>query len=256
MTYVSPRRRREEIVRIATTHGQASVITLAERFQVSASTIRRDLASLESERQLARTHGGAMAPHAELSLRQRSSEAYEAKQAIARWAASIVESGESLMLDGGSTVALLAQELRNRTEITVTTISLVVLNVLAGSEQIKVNSLGGTLRPLSQAFVGPLTESALETITFDRAFLGADSVDAEMGICEADPEQTRLKELMARRASNLYVMAHAAKLGQRPFHAWTRLHSPWTLVTDGSDEDVEPFRHRGIDVVQVPSWHS
>jgi len=253
MAHVSARRRREEIVRIATTHGLASVITLAEKFGVSASTIRRDLAGLESQRQLTRTHGGAMAPHAELSLRQRSSEAYEAKRAIARWAASIVEPGESLMLDGGSTVAVLAHELRNRTEITVTTVSLVVLNVLAGSEHIKVNSLGGTLRPLSQAFVGPLTESALETITFDRAFLGADSVDADLGICEADPEQTRLKELMARRASNLYVMAHAAKLGKRPFHAWAKLHSPWTLVTDGSDEDVEPFRRRGINVVQVPT---
>ena len=253
MAHVSARRRREEIVRIATTHGLASVLTLAEKFEVSASTIRRDLASLESERQLTRTHGGAMAPHAELSLRQRSSEAYEAKRAIARWAASIVEPGESLMLDGGSTVAALAQELRNRTEITVTTISLVVLNVLAGSEQIKVNSLGGTLRSISQAFVGPLTESALETITFDRAFLGADSVDAELGICEADPEQTRLKELMARRAANLYVMAHAAKLGQRPFHAWTRLHAPWTLVTDGSNADVEAFRQRGVNVIQVSS---
>jgi DeoR/GlpR family transcriptional regulator of sugar metabolism len=220
---------------------------------VSASTIRRDLASLEAGRQLVRTHGGAIPPHAELSLRQRSSEAYEAKQAIARWAASIVEPGDSLMLDGGSTVAAVAQELRNRTEITVTTISLVVLNVLAGSEDIKVNSLGGTLRPISQAFVGPLTETALETVTFDRAYLGADSVDADLGICEADPEQTRLKELMARRASNLYVLAHAAKLGKRPFHAWTRLHSPWTLVTDGSDKDVEPFRRRGVNVVQVLS---
>ena len=108
--------------------------------------------------------------------------------------------GEAIVFDAGSTVAALAHELRSRTNLTVTTTSLIVLNELSRAENLTVNSLGGTLRPFSQGFVGPITEAALDTMSFDRAFLGADSVDAELGICEADPHQTRLKQLLARRS--------------------------------------------------------
>ncbi|MFE0951600.1 DeoR/GlpR transcriptional regulator, partial [Streptomyces mutabilis] len=98
---------------------------------------------------------------------------------------------------------------------------------------------------------GPLTEAALERMTFDRVFLSADGVTADGGICEADLRQTRLKELMARRAARTYVLAHAAKLGRAPFHAWATLPPGWTLVTDASatDADVAPFIARGIEVV-------
>jgi len=248
------RRRREEIVRLAETSGLADVADMAERFSVSASTIRRDLARLESAGRLARTYGGARVAqsHSEPSLQQRIGEAFADKLAIARWAADQVDPGDSLLLDAGSTVAALAHRLRDRAGLTLTTTSLAVLDELAGAEGLTVHCLGGTLRPLSQALVGPIAESALDRMSFDRAFLGADSVDPERGICEADLAQSRLKELMARRCTHVYLLAHGAKLGRRPFHAWTRLGSNWTLVTTGRDEQVAPFRDRGIRVVTVP----
>jgi DeoR/GlpR family transcriptional regulator of sugar metabolism len=248
------RRRREEIVRLAETSGLADVTDMAERFSVSASTIRRDLARLESAGRLARTYGGARVarPHSEPSLQERIGEAFAEKLAIARWAADQVDPGESLVLDAGSTVAALAHRLRDRAGLTITTTSLAVLDELAGAEGLTVHCLGGTLRPLSQALVGPIAENALDRMSFDRAFLGADSVDAERGICEADLAQSRLKELMAQRCTHVYLLAHAAKLGRRPFHAWTRLGPNWTLVTTGRDEQVAPFRDRGIRVVTVP----
>lgn len=84
-------------------------------------------------------------------------------------------------------------------------------------------------------------------MTFDRVFLDADAVTADDGICEADQAQTRLKELMARRGANVYVLADSSKLGQRPFHAWVRLPRPWTLVTDdGADpHQIMLFREEG-----------
>ncbi len=250
---LSSRRRREEIVRLATTGGLANVIELADAFSVSASTIRRDLAKLEADGQLARTYGGAMASHAhaESSLRQRIGEEYEAKRAIGRWAAEQVGVGDAIVLDAGSTVAALAHELRNRSNLTVSTTSLIVLNELSRSENLTVNALGGTLRHVSQGFVGPITEAALDTMSFDRAFLGADSVDAELGICEADPHQTRLKQLLARRSRHVYVLAHAQKLGRRPFHAWAQLPHPWTLVTNADGETIRPFTEHNIQVVHV-----
>ena len=94
----------------------------------------------------------------------------------------------------------------------------------------------------------------MQRLSFDRAFMGADSVHAERGICEADLEQTRLKELMMSRADHTYVLAHADKLGQSPFHAWAVMPHRWTLVTDDSADPLvlQDFRDNGIEVVIAP----
>ncbi len=87
-----------------------------------------------------------------------------------------------------------------------TTPGINTLQELADCEGIEVDCLCGRLRGVSQSFVGPLAEAALERMSFDRAFLGADAVTAEDGICEADHAQTRLKELMAERGLSVYVL--------------------------------------------------
>ncbi|GAA1253727.1 hypothetical protein GCM10009589_00770 [Arthrobacter pascens] len=147
----------------------------------------------ERHGRLARTYGGAMAlgaHHPEASLRQRTGEAFEQKHAIARWAASVIQPGESILLDAGSTVGALAHELRGFEKLSVTTPGINTMQELADSEGIDVDCLGGRLRSLSQSFVGPLAEAALERMSFDRVFLGADAVTAEDGICEANHAQT------------------------------------------------------------------
>ena len=247
--------RRAEIVRLAKTTGLAGVDDLAEQFGVTASTIRRDLGQLTAEGLLARTYGGAIAvhPHPESSLRQRAVEDYEVKRLIAKWAASQVKPGETILLDAGTTVGAMSEFLREIETLTVVTAGLTALVALADADHVRVECLGGTLRHRSQGFVGPLAEANLARLSFDRAFLGADSVTADRGICEAELEQTRLKELMMERAGDVYVLAHAAKLGQRLFHAWAPMPSGVTLVTDSSAsaEQIAPFEQAGIDVVTV-----
>lgn len=251
--------RREEIYQLATTAGLTSVDELAQRFQVTASTIRRDLALLNDQGKLARTYGGALAigTHPEASLRQRLGEAYEEKQAIARWSAAQVQPGESILLDGGSTVGALAHALHGHNNLSITTPALSIVQELSDSPGIQVDCLGGRLRGVSQTFVGPLAEAALERMTFDRVFLGADAVTADDGICEADQAQTRLKELMARRGKTVYVLTDSSKLGQRPFHAWVRLPRPWTLITDEAADphQIDLFHNAGIHVQTVPLEH-
>lgn len=256
----SAQARRAEILRLATTSGLASVEDLSTQFGVTASTIRRDLAKLTNNGKLARTYGGAISltPPPESSLRQRIGVAYSAKHAIARWAASQVESGETVLLDGGSTVGALAEELRARRDlrdVTAVIAGLTAIDALAEAEEIGVVALGGRLRSLSQAFVGPIAEAAVARMTFDRAFMGADAVHAQRGICEASLDQTRLKELIMSRAMHTYVLAHGAKLGQSPFHAWALMPANWTLVTDSTAEtsQLEVFRAAGVDVVVAPS---
>jgi DeoR/GlpR family transcriptional regulator of sugar metabolism len=257
----SAQTRRGEIVRLATTSGLASVEELSEELGVTASTIRRDLARLTAQGQLARTYGGVMslAHHPEASLRQRLGEAHAAKRDIAHWAAGQIEPGETVLLDAGSTMGALAEAITKSSldELTVVTAGIGAMTTFADSGGIDVIALGGRLRTLSQAFVGPLAEAAVQRLTFDRAFMGADSVHAERGICEADLEQTRLKELMMSRAEHTYVLAHADKLGQSPFHAWAVMPHRWTLVTDEAADSaaLQEFRDHDVEVVVAPRLH-
>jgi DeoR/GlpR family transcriptional regulator of sugar metabolism len=136
-------------------------LQLSARFEVTASTIRRDLALLNGQGRLARTYGRAMplSAHPEASLRQRTREALEQMHAIARWAASVIRLGENILLDAGSTVGALAHELRSFEKLSVTTPGINTMQELADSEGIEMDCLGGRLRSLSQSFVGPLAES-------------------------------------------------------------------------------------------------
>jgi len=247
--------RRSAIVELAQVEGLANVDALASRFDVSASTIRRDLAILTTQGHIARTYGGAIpiSAHSESTLRQRMDEAHTAKVAIGQWAAAQIAADDTVLLDVGSTVGALATSLRGAHGLTVVTASLTVVGELADVDGVTVECLGGRLRPLSQGFLGPLTEAALERVSADAVFLGTDGISDDGEICEADPQQVRLKELMARRADRVYVLAHGEKIGARPFHAWVRLPLPWTVVTDTSAplERVAALRSRGVDVVVV-----
>ncbi|WP_243636955.1 DeoR/GlpR family DNA-binding transcription regulator [Rhodococcus sp. Eu-32] len=247
--------RRNEIVRLAKNGGLTSVDELSSLFEVTASTIRRDLNHLTERGLLARTYGGAIAlnGHHEASIKQRSLEGYDAKRIIAAWAAEQVLPGETVLLDAGTTVGAMGEFLRGATDLTVIAAGLTALEALADAESVRVECLGGTLRHLSQGFVGPLAEASLQRVSFDRAFLGADAVTAEFGICEAGYDQTRLKELMMERAGKIYVLAHSTKLGQKPFHAWAPIPAGTTLVTDSgaTPEQIEPFEKAAIDVVIV-----
>ena len=258
---MSPRRadRGREIQDLLAAHGEVRVEELGRMLNVTASTIRRDLAKLTREGNVARTYGGAVIASAEAkesTLYQRSHHARAAKNAIGRWAAAQIRTGETAILDAGTTVGSLAHHLRGRDRITVITNSITSINELADADDIEVISLGGKLRHSSQSFVGPLADLTLGRVTADRAFLGADGLHAAHGICEASPDQTRTKELIMERARDVYVLADSSKLGQQPFHAWAPVREPWTLVTDDSatDEQLEPFRALAhVDVVVVSS---
>jgi DeoR/GlpR family transcriptional regulator of sugar metabolism len=247
--------RRSEIVRLARSSGLASVEELSAQFGVTPSTIRRDLSQLTAQGLIARTYGGAIAlgHQQEPSLRQRAMEGFEAKRAIARWAAKQVEPGETILLDAGTTVGAMGEFLREVEDLVVVTAGLTALEALADADDVRVECIGGTLRHLSQGFIGPLAEATLQRLTFDRAFLGADAVTADLGICEAELVQTRLKEIMIERAGKVYVLAHADKLGRKPFHAWAPLPRGATLVTDeaAADAQTRPFEQAGLHVVRA-----
>lgn len=249
--------RHAAIVQLAAAQGQLGVDELSSRFSVTASTIRRDLATLTADGRLVRTLGGVISPptHYEASLSERARDGHREKRQIARWAATQVATGDTLLLDAGTTTTELARRLRGHGPLTVATTGLTPFHQLADDPTIELLLLAGRFRPLSQGFIGPLVEASLERMSFDAAFLGADAVTADRGLCEASMSQIRLKELMVRVSQRVYLLAHGRKLGAQPFHAWLRIDRPWTLVTDGSADpgEVARFRSAGVEVVVLPA---
>ncbi len=245
--------RRNEIVRLAKSGGLTSVEELSALFKVTASTIRRDLDHLTKQGLLARTYGGAIAigSRHEASVKQRSLEGYDAKRLIAAKAAEYIQPGETVLLDAGTTVGAMAEFLRDAVDLTVIAAGLTALEALVDADEVHVECIGGTLRHVSQGFVGPLAEASLRRVSFDRAFLGADAVTADFGICEAGSDQTQLKELMMERAVETYILAHSAKLGQKPFHAWAPIPPGTTLITDAeaTRAQIDAFEGKGVVVV-------
>lgn len=247
--------RRAEIIRLVSSTGVATVEELAATLQVTSSTIRRDLAKLTDQGELARTYGGVMRldgrADAGPTPRARLGDHAAAKRGIAAWAAAEVQAGETIGLDGGSTLAALAEALQGGQDLMAVSASLALVDLLQHSDRSQVMTLGGQVLPPYQVTVGPYAEAMLARFTFDRVFIGARGLHPERGLNEPDFRLAALKEQLMGRARHVYVLAHAAKLTNAPFHTWPKMPTLWTLVTDDSaDEDVlETYRDAGVDVV-------
>jgi DeoR/GlpR family transcriptional regulator of sugar metabolism len=208
------------------------VDNFARRCRVSASTIRRDLQHLSATSAVRRTYGGAiLAKHpTETTLAERHAVNGAEKRAIAHAALELIEDGDTLILDAGSTVAAFGQLLRRR-RLRIITNNLALLPFLAEAPELELFVLGGGIRTTSMSTVGPLAVEALRLMTADRAIMSADGVVAGRGLCEASLDQTTLKSLMIRQSREVIVLADASKLGRAEQGAWAPLPRDWTLVT-------------------------
>ncbi|MFE0877905.1 DeoR/GlpR family DNA-binding transcription regulator [Streptomyces smyrnaeus] len=224
------------LLREGTTH----VDELATALEVSASTVRRDLRRLTVDQQVARTYGGAVVPEAfhERPVAESARLRLRAKAAIAQAARPLVPATGAVFVDAGTTCAALARHLAEEWaaagdhQALVVTRGLETAQVLADAPGVEVVMLGGSVRPLSHGLVGPLADLALERLSFEVAFLGADAVDPHRGVGEPTLAETAVKERVAARAHRVVVLADATKLRVRDAPAWARLPDGWTLVTD------------------------
>ncbi len=253
---LSPQARREQIAGLLTLEGECAVEQLAERFGVCAMTIRRDLHELAEAGRVVRTHGGA-APSSRVSFEfqflQHEQEQQPAKQAIARTAAALVQDGQSVLLDSGTTTLAVARHIKARSELTVITTSLPIASELytwAGGQLIL---LGGVLRNDAPDLVGPLTEQNLETLHADIAIIGADGVDEQGWVYNRSPAVGRMLERMAQASAEVYIVADHSKLGGRALYRFGRA-SDWAgLITD-SDVDpafAEKIKRAGVNLINA-----
>jgi DeoR/GlpR family transcriptional regulator of sugar metabolism len=207
---------------------------LCRELKVSPATARRDLDQLERVGAIRRVHGGAVSVDSRLDeplFDDKTSLAAKEKLRIAEAALALVADGETIYLDGGSTVLGLARLLRERPNLTVVTNSLRAAHELAGHGP-RLILIGGELRRLSQTLVGPLTRLVLQELHLDKAFMGTIGLATKEGMTTTDPSEAFTKELVMRQARQVILLADSSKAGKVAFARAGSLDEVDVLITD------------------------
>jgi DeoR family glycerol-3-phosphate regulon repressor len=231
---VKPKDRQTKILEIVGRDGTASVERLSADFGVSLETIRRDLSDLASTGALHKVRGGARRIRlaTEGSFEERRFDHAEAKAAIARTLADLVEPGDTLFMDTGTTTLACAEELARREGLTVITNSPLIAQRLGAASRHRVFVLGGAWHPANGETVGPLAIEQIARFQADHAVLGVAALDAEGGAMDADFDEAQIARAMITHARHVIVLAHAAKFGRRAAYRVCRLDEIDVLVSD------------------------
>ncbi|RAU37795.1 DeoR/GlpR family DNA-binding transcription regulator [Enterobacter sp. ECC-175] len=203
--------RQKYVLDILTEQGQASIAELAERMQVSADTIRRDLTDLEKEGLAQKNHGGAIALNLSAMTRQgRSVLLPQTKQLLGKRVAECVPAGSTLFLDAGSTVLAVAGHLKG--PLTAITTSLDIAQLFSDREDIELILLGGNWDPQQRLFAGSATLSLLSRYRADIAILGACAIHAELGLSASKEADADVKRAMLAASRERWIVADHLKL--------------------------------------------
>ncbi len=249
--------RRSTIERLLRQHGECSVDFLAGTLGVSDMTVRRDLQRLAEEGRIVRTHGGAAPAEQvlfEFQFLRRSEHNRIQKDRIGKRAAALVEEGQSVLLDSGTTTLALARHLTQRRRQVVITTSLPIAAVLQPAVGVDVILLGGIVRRDAPDLEGPLTEANLEAFHADLAFIGADGVGLDGEVYNLSLTVGRMLSKMAERAGSVYVVADSSKIGRTALCRFGNLRHWCGLITDDglSDSDRQALEAAGVQVILAP----
>lgn len=216
-----PERRQQRIAQLVRESGSVTVSALEIEFGVSPATVRRDLAELERQGKVKRTHGGAILPgmaQHEDSFQQRLGEAVEAKKRLARAASELLEAEATVFIDSSTTAYYAARRMVAETpNITYLTNLVPVVDLFSTSDPsgASVVGLGGIFRPLTLSFVGPCTIRMVESYLADRAFFSVKGITPEGELTEPNPLEAEVKRAMIRRAGSPVLLVDGRKFERR-----------------------------------------
>lgn len=249
--------RRRHIASLTAVEGRVNVTELAEKFDVTAETIRRDLAVLDDEGVVHRVHGGAVASQGfqttELTLDTRLRSATGAKHAIAQAALELVPNSGSIFLDAGTTthgVAELIGMSPKARNLTMVTNSLPVALSLSNSS-LEVQLLGGSVRSITQAVVGDTALRTMALLRADIAFIGTNALTMDHGLSTADAQEAAIKSAFVTNAHKVVVLCDSSKLGNDYLVSFASIQDIDVIITDSEAPDtfVQSLREREIDVI-------
>ncbi|RVU21307.1 DeoR/GlpR transcriptional regulator [Streptomyces antnestii] len=248
--------RQQEILRLARDSGRVDVLSLAEEFQVTAETIRRDLKALDRAGLVRRVHGGAI-PAGRLDFEpdvtEREGTAADEKDRIARLALAELPDDGTVILDAGTTVARLAASLPLDSALTVVTHALPTAARLADHPGVQLHLVGGRVRQRTRAAVDAWALRAYGEIRADVLFLAANGFSAEHGLTTPDLAEAAVKRAAVAAARRVVLLADSAKYGQEHFARFGDLSDVDLLITDSglSPEDAAAIEKGGTEVVRA-----
>jgi len=248
--------RRRAILEILKRDGRVLVLELANRFETSQVTIRKDLEELHAHGLVHRTHGGALPAQAgaleDPTLREKEKLHRKEKVRIAEAAAGMVQEGQVVILDSGTTTTEIARALRNFHNLTIVTNAVNIAAELSGTA-LEVILTGGSLRKNSFSLVGPIAEETLHRLNADLLFLGVDGFDVQYGLSTPNLLEAKVNRVMVEVAKRTVAVCDSSKFGRRSLSLIAAPSALHEVVTDRGvpKSDIRSLKKAGIEVTLV-----
>jgi len=248
--------RRRAILETLNRDGRVFVKELAHQFHTSQVTIRKDLEALHEQNHLHRTHGGALPCREgaleDPTLREKEQLHHKEKLHIAAAAVRMVNEGQVVILDSGTTTTAIARGLRSFKKLTVVTNAVNIAAELAGTA-IDVILTGGTLRQNSFSLVGPIAEETLRRLNADILFLGVDGFDVHHGLTTPNLLESKVNRVMAEVAKRTVVVCDSSKFGRRSLSLIMPTAAVQQVITDHgvAKSDLRALKKAGIEATLV-----
>ncbi|PZN12667.1 MAG: DeoR/GlpR transcriptional regulator [Bacillota bacterium] len=248
--------RREEILQLLYQHQRMRVAELSEILGVSEVTVRRYLTQLADQGKVRRYHGWvalASEAAAERPFRERAQQATEEKERIARYAASMIPDGATIMLSGGTTTARIIHHLRDRKGLTIITSALNIAAEVVEWESCRLIVCGGLVRDGSYQIIGPVAVDTIRQLTADFSFIGVDGITTRHGLMTSDIFEAEVDAAMIRASRRAVVVADSRKLGRTSIAVISPVTEIETLITDqnASPHICRDLEDHGVEVIRV-----
>jgi DeoR family galactitol utilization operon repressor len=244
--------RRRIILDLLMDENSVSVSELAKRLGVTVVTARADLAALEEEGMLVRTHGGAVPAH-HPKLQERMQDRRGVKAAIAKAAAAMIADGDTVMVSAGTTTALIAKYLLGRRDVHIVTNNTLVLAYARTNPQLRVTLVGGEFHPEEEGIVGPMALAALDQFHVSKAFVGIDGASVKQGLTAHFVQSADLVRKITEQADQVIVLSDSGKFGKPGFARILPFDAVDALVTDSdfNGEFEEELSSANVRVIKA-----
>jgi DeoR family transcriptional regulator of aga operon len=248
--------RRTQILQILRSAGRVRVNELASQFNTSAVTIRNDLNELAQRGLVQRSHGGAMLPDSimrESPVNERLKANAEEKRRIGAMAASMINDGETIILDSGTTTLEIARQIKKKRGLQIITNGVNIAAELLDARDSEVFIVGGTVRGESASISGRFTEEMFDQFSADKLFLSGAGCDLDFGVSGANLEETMVNRAMLRIAREIILVADASKFSKRSMSRIAPFSEIDTIISDTSlSEDIQAkLRSSGCNLILV-----
>jgi DeoR family transcriptional regulator of aga operon len=248
--------RRTSILQLVQEHGKVRVKDLSQRFDTSEATIRSDLRKLHVRGLLQRAHGGAVKSETisvDPSLHEKSKLHADEKRRIGEAAAALINDGETIILDSGTTTQQVAKHIKGKKNLQVITNGINVAMELLSVQGLQLILLGGMVRENSFSIVGHFAEDMLNHLSADKLFIGVDACDINYGLTTPNLEESQVNQAMVHMAKEKILVADSSKFGKRSLSRIVSVFEMDKVITDhGLPESIQSeLRAKGVDLILV-----